>query len=160
MRRDWIAGLVLLAVAAGYYRLAMDIPRSQLSDVVGAATFPRLLAIALAILSAILVLTGVLKRAPVAPAKAAEQAAEDRRAFLRAGGTVLIGVGYLVVIRWLGYPLAVALLVAAMLRYNRESFSWKMAAVSVGAGLFFWFLFGYLFAIPVPMGLWRLLLNS
>ena len=157
MRRDWIAGLVLLGLAAGYYRMTGDIQRSQLSDVVGAASFPRLLAITLAVFSVILVVTGALKRVPVAAqdAEGAKPAsAETRRVFLRAGGTVLIGVGFLLVAPWLGYPLAIALLIGAMLLYNRVALTWKLVLVSVAAGVVFWALFGLVFSIPLPRGAW------
>ncbi len=178
MRKDWIAGLVLLGLAAGYYRMTGDIQRSQLSDLVGAASFPRLLAVCLAILSALLVVTGALKQ--VSAAKAADTAAaaaevaqqpapgdvgtapgdvgtapaDTRRAFLRAGGTVLIGVGFLLVAPWLGYALAIALLIGAMLLYNRVVLNWKLVLVSVAAGIFFWALFGLVFSIPLPRGVW------
>lgn len=154
MRRDWIAGLVLLGLAAAYYRMTADIPRSQLSDAVGAVSFPRLLAISLAVLSVILVAAGALKRVPVTPEAAKQKAAEDRHGFLRAGGALLIGVGYLLVVSLIGYPLAVALLIVAMLLYTGKNLSWGVVVTGIVAGIFFWLLFGVVFSIPVPQGIW------
>lgn len=158
MRRDWIAGLALLGLAAFYFRLSADIPRSRLSDVVGAASFPRLLAVCLALLSVILVLTGALRRVPVTPEAARQRIAADRHGFLRAGGTLLLGVGYLAVITFTGYPLAVALLVTAMLLYTGKRLSWGVITTGLATGLFFWLLFGVVFGIPVPEGIWPRLL--
>ena len=154
-------------MAAGYYRLTGDIQRSQLSDVVGAASFPRLLAATLAVLSAILVVTGFVKQVSAAKAagtapsegapqvaEAAAAAAETRRVFLRAGGTVLIGVGFLLAAPWLGYAPAIALLIGAMLLYNRVAWNWKLALVAAMAGVFFWVLFGFVFSVPLPRGVW------
>jgi hypothetical protein len=98
MRRDWIAGVVLLALAAGYYRMAVSIPRSQLSDVVGASSFPVLLSAALATLSVILILVGVFRKAPTVSAEeSAKKAAGEVHGFVRAGGTLAIGVAFLMV---------------------------------------------------------------
>jgi len=135
--------------------LALTIPRSQLSDIVGASSYPRLLAIILAILSVILILTGAFSKAPVR--SAAEQAAkadEDRHGFLRAAGTVAIGAGYLIVVTFTGYAIGVMLLMIAMLLYNHERFSPKIAITAVAAGIFFWLIFRILFDIPVPAGIW------
>ena len=153
MRRDWIAGVILLGVSFAYYRIALNIPRSQLSDVVGAASFPKLLAVILAILSSFLVISGL--KAEFMPGKAKEvKITDDAKAFLRAGGTVLIGIGYLLVIQWTGYAVAATLLIVAMLVYNHEKISWKAVGISAGAGVFLWFLFAVLFDIPVPQGVW------
>jgi cell division protein FtsW (lipid II flippase) len=153
MRRDWIAGISLLGLSGAYYWIATQIPRSQLSDVVGAASYPKLLAIVLAILSLFLVVSGVLTKPPVGENQK-EKHEEDKKEFLKAGGTILIGIGYLIVIKWTGYAIAVTLLMIAMLMYNHEKLSWKSAGISIIGGVFFWFVFAFLFDIPVPEGVW------
>lgn len=154
MRRDWIAGIILEAVAIVYFIYADKIPRSQLSDGIGAAAFPKILAIILAILSAILILTGVFKKAPVSHEEAKVIAKKDKHAFFRAGGTVLIGIVYLIIISFVGYPIAVAVLITSMLLYTGEKLSWKVGITAVIGGGAFWVLFGIIFDIPVPLGLW------
>jgi len=153
MRRDWIAGISLLGLSGAYYWIATQIPRSQLSDVVGAASYPKLLATILAILSLLLIVSGALAKPPVGENRK-EKNAEDKKEFLKAGGTILIGIGYLAVIKWTGYAIAVALLMLAMLLYNHEKLSWKSAGISIVGGVFFWLIFAVLFDIPVPEGVW------
>ncbi len=161
MRKDWIAGIVLLGLAAGYYLMANAIPRSQLSDLVGAASYPKLLAAALALLSVALILVGALKRAPAAssPEESAKKAAEDLHGFIRAGGTLAIGVGFLLVLPYAGYIAAVAALLVAMLLYLHEPWSARVAITAAAGGVFFWLVFKGLFAIPVPGGIWPMLLH-
>lgn len=159
MRRDWIAGLVLLGVAVGYYVLATDIPKSQLSDAVGAASFPKLLSIVLAILSALLVVSGLVRqnrvRTPaISRENAAERRAKERTEFLRAGGTLLLGLGFLLIVFWVGYLIAVMLLLTAMLLYNHMKFGLNTLVFAVAGGAFFWALFRFVFSIPVPRGIW------
>jgi putative tricarboxylic transport membrane protein len=160
MRRDWIAGVVLLALAAGYYRMAVSIPRSQLSDVVGASSFPVLLSAALATLSVILILVGVFRKAPTVSAEeSAKKAAGEVHGFVRAGGTLAIGVAFLMVLPYAGYIVAVAALLAAMVLYLHEPWSARVAIIAAAGGIFFWLMFRGLFAIPVPRGLWPALLH-
>lgn len=155
MRRDWIAGLVLLGLAVAYFVFADDIPRSQLSDVVGAASFPKLLAVSLAGLSTFLVLTSLFgKRLAVSEETRRERAAKDLRGFARAGGTLALGFGFLLIIDWVGYAVAVALLLAAMLAYNHMKLGWRTAVFAAAGGGFFWLLFGLLFDAAVPAGIW------
>jgi hypothetical protein len=153
MRRDWIAGISLLGLSGAYYLIASKIPRSQLSDVIGAASYPKLLAVVLAILSLLLIVSGILTK-PTADENRKERAEADKKEFLKAGGTFLIGIGYLVIIKWTGYPIAVTLLMLAMLIYNHEKLSWKSAGISIAGGVFFWLVFAVLFDIPVPEGIW------
>lgn len=153
MRRDWIAGISLLSLSGAYYWVASNIPRSQLSDVVGAASYPKLLAMVLAVLSLLLIVSGIMAKPPKGDNRT-EKNREDTKEFLKAGGTILIGIGYLVIIKWTGYAIAVSLLMIAMLMYNHEKLSWKSAGTSIIGGIFFWFVFAFLFDIPVPEGVW------
>lgn len=155
MRRDWIAGLVLLGLAVAYYIFADDIPRSQLSDVVGAASYPKLLAVCLGGLAVLLVLAGLAAK-PAAESEATrkERAAKDLQGFYRAAGTLVLGIGFLLIISWVGYAVAVALLLAAMLLYNHMKPGWRMVLFSAAGGGFFWLLFGVVFDGAVPAGIW------
>ena len=155
MRRDWIAGLILLGLAIAYFIFADDIPRSQLSDVVGATSFPKLLAVSLAGLSVLLVATGLFgKRSALSAETQSKWAAKDLQGFIRAGGTLALGFGFLLIIEWVGYAVAVALLLAAMLLYNHMKLGWRMAVFAAAGGGFFWLLFGLLFDAAVPVGIW------
>lgn len=155
MRRDWIAGLVLLAFSATYYAFADQIPRSQLSDEVGAASFPKLLAISLALLSVLLVAGGLFgKRPKVSDEERKEQAAKDLSGFVRAAGTLALGIGFLLIINWAGYAVSVALLLAMMLLYNHMTLGWRTVLFATAGGGFFWLLFGVAFDSNLPAGIW------
>ncbi len=160
MRRDWIAGTVLLALSIAYYFYAEEIPRSQLSDVVGASSFPKLLAWALGGLSVLLIASGLFGRRPAVSAEDAKaQSAKDLQGFLRAGGTMALGIGYLLIVDWVGYTIAVILLLAGMLLYNGMKLDRRNVFLVATGGCFFWLLFRMAFDIPVPAGIWPNLLG-
>jgi putative tricarboxylic transport membrane protein len=154
MRRDWITGLLLMGVAFGYYYMADALPRSLLSDEVGADGFPKLLAISLFLLSVIMVVMGVFTRPSVTAAEAQEKAVTERHAALKAAGMFLLGVGYLAVVTWVGYPVAVGLLIAGVLLFQRETLSLKLVIIACFGGIFFWFFFVIVLKIPLPSGIW------
>jgi hypothetical protein len=155
MLKDRIAGAVLLALSGGYYWMASTINRSQLSDVVGASAFPMALAVVLAVLSCVLMMSGVLKKAPASSAEErAAVVAKDLHGFARAGGTLAIGIGFLVIIPYAGYIIAVAMLLLATLLYFHERLSWGIVLVSVAGALILWLMFRAIFEIPVPPGVW------
>ena len=160
MRRDWITGLILIALALVYYKMAEALPRSLLSDEVGAEGFPKLLAISLFLLSTFLMLTGFLKRQSGAAAEVREKGKTEKQAALKAGGMLLLGIGYLLSISWIGYPLAAGLLIASVLLYQKETLSLKVILTAGIGGIFFWLFFVFALKIPMPMGIWTQLLTG
>ena len=154
MRRDVITGLVLMLLAAVYYGMADALPRSLLSDEVGAEGFPKLLAIFLFLFAAVLLLMRIIKRRPAEPAEDGEKKAHEKKAALKAGGMLLLGIGYLLSISWIGYPLAAGLRSVAVLLYQREPLSLKAFLTAGLGGLFFWVFFVFALKIPMPMGFW------
>jgi hypothetical protein len=100
-------------------------------------------------------LSGVFQKAPVASAEErAAAVAKDLHGFARAGGTLAIGVGFLLIIPYVGYLIAVTLLLLATLLYFHERLSWKIVLVSVSGSLILWLMFRVIFEIPVPPGVW------
>jgi putative tricarboxylic transport membrane protein len=156
MNRDTITGLVLMGIAVIYYMAADALPTSMLSDEIGAQGYPKLLAICLFVLSAALVAQGI-----IAARRTRAEAGKggDRHAARCAAVMVLIGVGYLAAIKWVGYPLAVGLLVAAVARFQGEPISKKLVITSVISAGFFWIFFVRLLQIPLPSGIWAGLMH-
>ena len=150
MNRDTITGLVLMGIAVIYYMAADALPISMLSDEIGAQGYPKLLAVCLFVLSAVLVLQGII----AGRAKADAKPDSDRHAALCALVMVLIGIGYLVSVKWIGYPLAVGLLVATVARFQGEPISKKLVITSAVSAGFFWIFFVRLLQIPLPSGIW------
>jgi putative tricarboxylic transport membrane protein len=66
-----------------------------------------------------------------------------------------MGVAYIVLAPWIGYPIAIAALIAATTYYQGGAFSRQVALVSVCGGVLFWVLFVVLMGIQQPAGVWR-----
>jgi len=152
MRRDGITGMVLMVLALAYYGMADALPRSMLSDEVGADGFPKMLAIVLFLLSTVLLLTDFFKKHCVDPTADQERKTGEKRAALKAGGMLLLGIVYLLSISWIGYPLAAGLLIAAVILYQKEPLSPKVILTAGLGGIFFWVFFVFALRIPMPMG--------
>jgi hypothetical protein len=79
--------------------------------------------------------------------------------FRRAAGTLLIGITYLLLVPYIGYPVAVSMVVFWTILYFGEPLSRKVVMTAIGSGVFFWLLFVALFKIPMPMGFLALLFS-
>jgi putative tricarboxylic transport membrane protein len=144
--RDGLSGLLLLGLAAGYYRLTLSIPSSSLSDEVGADGLPIVLAAALALVACLLVAKSLLAwyrfvQPPHPESVQAEDEADQPAPLLRALGFVAIGIAYMVIAPIVGFAVGIAGLIMAVAVYERERLSLKLIAVAVTAGLGFWLAF-------------------
>jgi hypothetical protein len=173
----------MLAIAAAYYLLGTSIPLSALDDAVGPRGLPRAYASILAILALVTIVRGArvrqgyggqaLSGAHRADVLASNHDAARRGADLhgprkRAGwrfiGLALIGVVYLAVVPWLGYPVSIALLIAGTAWYQGGGPSTGQAGqprrtkgilvVAASGAVFLWLLFVVLLGIPQPSGVW------
>jgi putative tricarboxylic transport membrane protein len=149
--KDSIAGVMLLALAGGYYWLALAIPSSSLSDEVGADGLPRLLAISLAVVACLILAKGLMAKRQAAPAAGAVDEAADHAALPRALGFIAIGAGYMVIAPLIGFAAGVAVLVVAVAVYEREPISPKLLAVAVAGGLGFWLAFVWFLGTEQPV---------
>jgi putative tricarboxylic transport membrane protein len=139
--KESISGLLLLALAAGYWWLSRAIPESSLSDEVGADGLPRLLALALAVVACLLVGKGLMAARIPAPVESADDDTPENAPLPRALGFAAIGVGYMLVAPLLGFSVGIAALIVAVAVYEREALSPRLLAVAIGAGLGFWLVF-------------------
>jgi len=151
LSKDFICSLVLLVIAAGYYFLASGIGTSALADEVGAAGLPTVYSLALAGIALVLALQAMLRGLVLgSQQKSPEDSPNLWRMFSRAGGVLIIGIVYLLIVNIVGYLIALLLVLMAMLFYLGEKFDRKTVLVAfIGAG-FFWFLFDRLLGIPTP----------
>jgi putative tricarboxylic transport membrane protein len=149
--KDAIGGLLLLALAAGYYRLTLTIPSSSLSDEVGADGLPIVLATALAVVACLLLAKSLFawysaNRTKTPPSKtpvdaAADDEADEQAPLVRAFGFIMIGIAYMVVAPLVGFAIGIAALVVTVALYEREPLSLKLVAVAAAGGLGFWLIF-------------------
>jgi hypothetical protein len=139
MRKDLLSSAILLAIAGSYYLAATGISTSTLEDEVGPRGLP-------VVLVAIVIGTRALVTAPVIG-----EAAKDAEApWPRAIGMWLIGAAYIPVADFLGYWLALLLLILVVAIYEGMKFSWRPLVVAFGGATFFWLLFDVLLGVRVP----------
>jgi hypothetical protein len=149
LSRDATFGLLMLALAAGYYATASAIPPSTLDDTVGPQGLPKIYALILAALSLILIVRSIRKGRDGAPKT------EDRRPkTTRIAGMILIGVLYIALAPTLGYALTVALLLAATISYQGSVINRQVILVSVSGAALLWLLFVAFLGIAQPSGVW------
>ncbi|MCQ8781209.1 tripartite tricarboxylate transporter TctB family protein [Mangrovibrevibacter kandeliae] len=163
MSRDLICGVVMLVLAVAYTLAAAAIPVSRLADSVGPGGLPQAYGLVLGGLSVLLIARTLLagRNAAVDGAPRPSEAVEEPddagpedggRAFLPALVMLAIGAVYLAVVSWVGYPVAIALLVGATIVFRGGRRPAAVAAVAVGAGAVLWLVFVYILQIPQPMG--------
>jgi putative tricarboxylic transport membrane protein len=141
IHKDTISGLLLLALAGGYYAMTLNIPSSSLSDEVGADGLPKLLAISLAIVASMITIKGLLMaRQKAIPVELDENVPEQAK-IPRALGFIALGIGYMVVAPLVGFAAGIATIVIAVALYEREPLSPKLIAVAVAGGIGFWLVF-------------------
>ena len=165
MNRDLVFGSAALALAVGYYLMAAAIPASLLADAVGPQGLPKTYAILLAALSLILIIRSLSRRRIAAGRAASERGvrlepdtAVERHTPWRVAGLLAIGVGYVVVVPWLGYMLSLAALIMATTYYQGGALNRQLAVVAISGAIVFWVLFVMLLGIPQPAGWWPSLL--
>lgn len=158
------AALFVLAVA--YWFAADAIPASRLAGQVGADGLPKLLGLALGVLSLLLAGQTLFEMRRAAAEGQGEDKGEggDRlpgswREHLRALGLIGIGVGYLLLLPHLGYAVSAGLLLAAVATYAGLKPSWATLFFAVGGGVLFYLIFVKILQIPLPAGFWPGLLR-
>ncbi|HVI88739.1 MAG TPA: tripartite tricarboxylate transporter TctB family protein [Dongiaceae bacterium] len=158
MTRDLVSGCILLVFSIVYYLAASAIPISLLADSVGAQGLPKSYGIALGILSALLIAQALYARWRGAPVVDAANAAvarrRDKAGALRAAGMLAIGIGYVLLLPWLGYALCLALLIATTVWYQERHYRHKVWPLAIGGAVVFWLIFVQLLQIAEPSGFW------
>lgn len=152
MNKDLVSGAVLIAVSAIYYAWSNGIAESTLSDEVGAAGLPHVLAILLAVLGALLIVRTLLAgRARTVTGSGSDD--EDKNARLpRAIGFLLLGAAYVFLLPFIGYIAGVALLIAGVALYEGAARSWTVPAAAIGGGVLYWAIFVKLLGVHQPIG--------
>ena len=152
--RDLVFGSATLALAAVYYALTVTIPQSDLADPIGPQGLPKTYAVVLAVLSIVLIARSIRRRASPEPTNREPRIPNPESRIPRVIGMLLIGVGYIVVLPWLGYLLSVAALIAATTYFQGGSIDRRSILVAISGAFCFWVLFIWLLRIQYPAGLW------
>ena len=155
-RREIILGCGTLAIAAGYYLLAVRIPQSDIADVIGAQGLPKTYAALLALLSIILIGRAALARrtaaVPEPPTITVGPAA--RHVGWRTFGMLVNGALYVALVTRLGYIASIAGLIASTIYLQGGELNRRSIGVAAGGALLLWLLFVRLLHIPHPPGIW------
>jgi hypothetical protein len=154
MKRDFLSGGVLIALAAAYYIATGTIAESTLSDEIGATGLPRLLAMLLAFIGLALIartaFVALAARRANVPQAAADE--EEGAPLPRAVGLLLIGGAYVVLLPFIGYFLSVALLIGAVAFYEGAARSWVLPTAALGGATLYWAIFVKLLGVHQPAG--------
>lgn len=142
MKLELILAALVAALAAAYWRAADELPRSLLSDAVGADGLPKLLAVGLAICAAALAARALWHRDG--------RAALPLRAHLRPLGIPAIGAGYVLLAPVIGYPAAVAALIAAAIVYFGARTPVAIAASAIMGATALWLVFAKALGVAMP----------
>jgi hypothetical protein len=159
VNKDLIGAGVGLILSAAYLWGALQIPKSSLiGKGVGADALPFGLAACLAGLSTILLLRSLWARSKL-PMHRASEADLERKAkewyrHKRAGGMFLLGLGYLLILDWVGYIPSIFLLVAATAVYSGRPLALRTFGFAAIVTTAFYLLFDFVLKIPMPMGIW------
>ncbi len=153
VNRDTWIGLVMLLVAVVYWLEADKIRISPLDGPVGASGLPKALAYALGVLALILIvrsLASALAARKAAPSGNVEDQSPTLRPHLRALGLLVIGVGYLLLVSWLGYTVTIAALLLAVSLYIGAELNVRTVSIAVIGGVVYYLLFVQFLGIPLP----------
>ena len=140
MRRDLAFAAAGLALAAAYWWAANELPKSMLSDAVGADGVPKTLALALAALSILVGLRALLRKDEAAPGAGSA----------RALGIAVLGFLYVLLAPYVGYVVAITLLAAAAALYYGAPRKWTVGAFALGTAGVLWLVFGAMLGIALP----------
>ncbi len=156
INRDTWIGVAMLLLAVVYWLEADKIRISPLDGPVGASGLPKALAYALGALALILIIRSVAgalaSQKTAVAAKVEEQPPAAVRPHFRAVGLLAIGVGYLLLVSWLGYAVTIAALLLAVSLYIGAEFTLRTMLIAVGGGLVYYLLFVQFLGIPLPTG--------
>ncbi len=160
MGKDLASGIGMLALSVVVYFGASGIGTSYMSDPIGPAGLPKMLAIVLGGLAVLLIAKSSIelfkarRRAPIEPSES------KWRRHLLAAGMFAIGGAYVLIAEVVGYVVGIVLVILATALYQGAARSWQAPAIAVGGAVSFWLLFVVLLNIGQPEGLWSRLLNS
>jgi putative tricarboxylic transport membrane protein len=152
--RDLVGGIGAIAIGAVYYAYASQMRVSALDDTVGPAGLPKVYAILMVVFGVIIAAGALLRslrmRAAGLPVKP-EWAGQGRKA-TQAGGILLIGIAYILLVPSIGYAPGIALLVLATALYQGAARDWRLVAIAVAGAAVLWVIFVVLLGVSMPHG--------
>lgn len=152
MKSDKLIVLATLVLAALYWFATEQINEPLIGDPIGPKAIPRLLIIGLLIAAVLLWLETLASRKTRAPAMDSDNPQPVRRPFFilaLLGGTL----AYFFLFSWLGYAIATALYLYALMAIFNPGKTWANALTSIGFSFGSYLAFTRLFGAQIPAGL-------
>jgi putative tricarboxylic transport membrane protein len=139
LQRDLACAALGLVLAGAYWAAANALPRSLLSDAVGADGVPKALAVLLAVFSLLVGIRGLFLKKP-----------PEKKDHLRALGIAALGFLYVAAASFVGYVISITLLAGAAALYYGARRRTGVALFAVGTAAVLWVVFGAMLGIPLP----------
>jgi putative tricarboxylic transport membrane protein len=152
MKSDKLIVLATLVLAALYWFATEQINEPLIGDPIGPKAIPRLLIIGLVIAAALLWLETLASRKTRAPAMDSDNPQPVRRPFFilaLLGGTL----AYFFLFSWLGYAIATALYLYALMAIFNPGKTWANALTAIGFSFGSYLAFTRLFGAQISAGL-------
>ena len=152
-QRDRVLALLAGGFSLQYVAASRGIEDSLLSDAVGAGGVPQGVGMVMLVAAVALFAKSFIGKAPV-DAQSSERGGW-KAPLLRTSGLVSILVAYGLLLPWLGYPLSVSLLFAAVGALAGAALRWPLLACAAAAGPLMWAIFDQALKVRMPLGtLW------
>jgi putative tricarboxylic transport membrane protein len=152
LSRDFMGGLVAVLAGGLYLSLSLKLRSSALADSIGPAGLPNTLGILMIILGLVLCAQALWQYFKSGRPKTSEWQGQGRR-ILRAFGLLCLGMGYLVLVKILGYAMSIAILLALVALYQGATASWRVLAIAAGGAATLWAVFVLLLGVSMPSGI-------
>ena len=149
LHRNIIIGFLLMVVSAVFFVGTWSFP--DVGGHISPRVFPRIIAGCMFVLAAILTGRSVVERLRTTPEKAPSSGLQGYiKRWWRIVALAVVGFAYTQVLDSLGYVVATAPFLAAMVLLFQEKRWYVVAAVSIlGTSLFYW-VFRMVFKVPLP----------
>jgi hypothetical protein len=141
LRRDLACAALGLVIAGAYWAAARELPRSMLSDAVGADGVPTALAFLLVLFSLLIAVRALLKK---------QERTEERQNHVRALGVAVLGFAYIALAPLAGYLVSSTALAGAAALYYGAPRNVDTVAFATGSAALLWLVFGRMLGIALP----------
>lgn len=156
MTRDGIAGLICLVLAIGMLVLTRGLPQSSFVPV-GPDFYPRIVLIIMAVLSAMMIASDMMRKRPPSTAAATDTAPETRNYPLVAT-TFAVFAGYVILLPLTGYRVSTFLFMAALqavIDPPRSARRWFVVLISaLASAAVTYVVFEHYLSVLLPRGTW------
>ncbi|MGK0297909.1 MAG: putative tricarboxylic transport membrane protein [Gammaproteobacteria bacterium] len=152
LSRDFVGGLVAVVAGGIYLFFSLQLRTSALADTIGPAGLPKVLGVLMISLGVILCIQSLFTYFKSGKPEISEWQGQGRR-IARAFGLLSLGIGYLLLVKSLGYAISIGILLALVALYQGATANWRVVVISTGGAATLWAIFVLLLDVPMPSGI-------